>query len=162
MPLTVRGRSLSVRVRDVSTKMESGMRSSVEIQFSIDDPPSPMGVGFQSGTERYSAEDLIELRLSEQLFGEQVSAQHAFFWCDFEIDRGVLTRADLADGTAAALTRLLITEALVGGGYVGSVRRVDVGPRRSDGRRVTVTWTDREVYTNVEPATRTVTGVLRP
>jgi hypothetical protein len=158
--LTVRERSLPVRVTNVTTTVESSARTAVTVDFTSLEPPAPTGMGFTSGRKSYSAEEIVALRLRQQLFGEQVAEGYFYFWCDFEIDTGPLRRTDLAEATVIALTRLLVTEALLGGAYVKAIRRIDVGPLRANGRRVTVAWTDRKVYTNVEPSERSVEGVI--
>jgi hypothetical protein len=159
--LTVRERSFPVRISDVATKVESSTRTSVAIDFKLDDPPVPLASGFTTMGVSYTAEEIVALRLREQLFGEVRPGGFFYYWCDFEIDASVLRRNDLPEGTVVALIRLEVTEALLGRGYVGAIRRIDVSPLRPDGRRIVVEWRDRKVYTNVEPVMRSVEGLVK-
>ncbi len=158
--LTVRERSMPVSIRDVTTTMESGTRTAVTIEFTLGEQHTPLGSAFSSGGASFTADEIVALRLRQQLFGETVVDGFFYYWCDFEIDLSHLRRTDLPESTTVALTRLLITEALIGGGYVGAIRRIDVAPLRAEGRRVAVTWTDRKVYINVEPASRSIEGII--
>jgi hypothetical protein len=82
---------------------------------------------------------------------------------DFMTDTGI-ERNDLEQAfaqpneIAEAVTRLVVTEGLVGSGRAARVGSFSLGPRVGDRRRVEIEWTDPSVYTNVEPAVRRLAG----
>jgi hypothetical protein len=84
------------------------------------------------------------------------------FLADTGIDEANLRQAfALPNEVAEAITRLVVTEGLVGSGNASRVVEVSIGPRVGDTRRIALEWIDPQSYVNVELATRRVEGVWR-
>lgn len=62
---------------------------------------------------------------------------------------------------AEAITRLVVTEGIVGSGRAARIGLFALGPRVGGARRVEIEWADPCVYTNVEPARRRLEGDWR-
>jgi len=161
LQLTYRDQSFSITLAEVETTVVTGMRTSVALQFAIADPPTVMPYAFSSGGRTISAEDSVALRLRERLFQEALPP-HTYLWCDFAIDHAFLADPRVTDDIAPAIVKLLVTEALVGGGLVAAITACNVAPTSRDGRRCRIVWVDRRAYTNVAPETRSVEGLIRP
>ncbi len=162
LQLTVRDQSIPIRVTGLTQTVESATRTAIAIDYRAGDPPNPTRMAFSNGTVSLDADEILALRLRTQLFGEATPGSFFYFWCDFIIETAPLRDRTQPDSSIIALTRLFIVEALIGGGYVGAIRAIEVGPAAAEGRRVRVRWQDRKVYTNVEPAEREVEGIIRP
>jgi hypothetical protein len=82
---------------------------------------------------------------------------------DFMTETGI-ERSDLEQAfaqpneIAEAITRLVVTEGLVGSGRAARIGSFRLGPRVGGTRRVEIEWTDPRAYTNVEPAVRRLVG----
>jgi hypothetical protein len=82
---------------------------------------------------------------------------------DFMTETGI-NRDDLWQGftqpneVAEAITRLVVTEGLVGSGRAARISSFALGPRVGDARRVEIEWVDPRAYTNAEPVRRRLEG----
>jgi hypothetical protein len=113
-----------------------------------------------------SPDELVEAGVRRLFLGEGLPASIAGgleFLADTGIDDRNLREAfELPNEIAEAITRLVVTEGLVGAGNGGRVVDVSVGPRIGDARPIALEWVDPRSYVNVEPATRRVAGEWRP
>lgn len=158
--LTYRDQSIPITLGEVETTVVTGTRTRVALQFAIADPPTVMPYAFNSGGRTISAEDSVALRLRQRLFQEELPTD-TYLWCDFAIDHAFLADPRVTDEIAPAIVKLLVTEALVGGGLVSAITTCNVAPISRDGRRCRIVWVDRRAYTNVPPQTRSVEGLIR-
>jgi hypothetical protein len=84
------------------------------------------------------------------------------FMTDTGIDRDELQQAFAQPNEVAeAITRLVVTEGLVGSGRAARISSFWLGPRIGGVRRLEIEWVDPRVYTNVEPARRRLEGDWR-
>jgi hypothetical protein len=118
----------------------------------------------RSGLNGLSADELVEAGIKHLFLGEPLPTQASGmgFFADPGIDADDLKQAfDLPNEYVEAITRLIVTEGLIGSGNASRVVNISVGPRDGDTRRVALEWVDPHTYTNVEPSGRRVEGDWR-
>jgi hypothetical protein len=57
-----------------------------------------------------------------------------------------------------AITRLIITDALVGSRWAGSITHFMLGPRNQDSLRILIEWETEKTPSNVEPTRHRIEG----
>lgn len=133
-----------------------------EIEITLGNIGAPQTGGMRSGTSGMSADELVEAGVKRLFFGEELPANVGGgleFLADTGIDGANLGQAfDCPNEIAEAITRLVVTEGLVGAGNASRVVGISVGPRLGDTRRLALAWMDPRSYVNVEPATRRIDG----
>ncbi len=120
----------------------------------------------RAGTGGRSADDLVELGVRELILGATLPESLGMlgFMREPGIDRDGLGQCfDLPNEIAEPITRLVVSEGLVGSGHASRVTSFALGPRVADRRRVAVEWEEPRVYSNRDPERRRVEGDwLRP
>lgn len=112
----------------------------------------------------HSAEDLTELALRIELFGEPNPLGDMSFVArigdPFEALEGTRLPADAVEPVA----RLLLTESLLGSGRAERITHLDVGPAHLGRRRIALGWEPRRRYANTIPVPRRIEGdaTVRP
>ena len=136
-----------------------------ELEMTLGSVAAPQPGGMRAGTSGMSADELIEAGVKRLFLGEELPANVGGgleFLTETGIDEANLRQAfDLPNEVAEPITRLVVTEGLVGSGNASRVVEVSVGPRVGDTRRIALEWIDPQSYVNVEPAERRVDGVWR-
>jgi hypothetical protein len=149
--LTWAGRSVPVRVADVTTTTTASRSTAVVIEMErriSNSGGSPFGMtaSFNFGPTTYTSDDLAALDMRRMLFREQVpTGLHTFGGSirDFTVD---LPGKAVPTALYQALFTLLVTEALIESGRAMQVELAQVSPLGPGGRRVRITWaghTDR-------------------
>ena len=106
-----------------------------------------------------SADDIVERSLRAALFGERLPDELSVFGRrDVEDPWAGLSATNLAEDSVASLARLLLVERLLGSGDAGAVDQFRLGALRSGKRWVELTYWEPQVYTNVAPEMRTISG----
>lgn len=73
------------------------------------------------------------------------------------IDRDDLRQCfDLPNEIAEPITRLVVSDGVVGSGHAARVTAFALGPRAGDRRRIALEWEEPRVYSNVAPQRRLV------
>jgi three-Cys-motif partner protein len=106
----------------------------------------------RAGTGGLTPDDLVEAGMREFFFGEQVPASLGVLaqMADPGLDRDALALAfALEDPASVEVVRLLLIDALVGGGNAQAVTRCEVGPRHGGARHLSIEWLEPVVYVNV-------------
>lgn len=122
------------------------------------------GNSMRAGTSGRSADDLVELGLRALFLGDVLPESVATlgFLADPGIDRDHLLQAfDQPNETAAAITRLVVADGLVGGGNARRLVALHLGPRNGDVRKIALEWEEPHMYSNVEPQRRKLEGEWR-
>jgi hypothetical protein len=156
--LTYETRVIDGELTDVRRTVRAGGRSEMQITLSRLQHP---GVNqMRAGTSGYSADDLTELGLKHQLFGEPLPDQLALMGlAGTGLDGDELRQCfDLPNEVAEGITRLVVAEGLVGGGRASRVTRLQLGPKTEGSRRLLLEWEDPNIYPDQAPHRRTVTG----
>ena len=143
---------------DVRRTVRAGGRSELQVTLSRLHLPSTSPM--RGGTTGYGADDLTELALRHQIFGEPLPEQIGMMGLaatgiDDEDLRLCFT---LPNEVAEAVTRLVLLEGLVGGGRASRITRFQLGPRTQGRRRLLLEWEDPLVYRDQPPSRRTVNG----
>jgi hypothetical protein len=115
----------------------------------------------RAGTSGLSADELVEAGVRALFLGEPLPPSLGMldFMTDTGIDRDELQQAFAQPNEVAeAITRLVVTEGLVGSGRAARIGSFTLGPRVGHARRVEIEWVDPRAYTNVEPARRRLAG----
>lgn len=121
----------------------------------------PQSDAFRSGAGGMSPEDHVEVGLRHQFFGDALpeSLGDLGFMAATGIEDSDLRQAfELPNEYAEAVTRLVISDGLVGSGYAPRVVEFRLGPRTGQARRLRLGWEDARRYTNVEPGRRVIEG----
>jgi hypothetical protein len=85
------------------------------------------------------------------------------FMTDTGIEISDLAQAfDQPNEFIESVSRLVITEGLVGSGAASRVSAFSVGPRVGDSRTISIEWIPYRRYTNVDPGRRHVEGKWLP
>jgi hypothetical protein len=119
----------------------------------------------RAGTSGRSADDLVELGLRALFLGEPLpdSVTALGFMTDPGIDLQALRQAfEQPNETAEAVTRLVVTDGLVGGGNARRVVALHLGPRNADTRKIALEWEEPRTYANIEPTRRRLEGDWHP
>ena len=110
-------------------------------------------------------DELVEAGLRNQLFGEPLpdAISGGFgFAAETGVEASSLEQAfALPNEVVEPITRLLVTEGLLGSGNASRLINASVGPRVAGGRRVSVEWLTPRPHSNVEPTRRRVDGEWR-
>jgi len=112
-------------------------------------------------TAGHSADELVQFGLRHLLLAEPLpeAVERLAFTTDTGIGVDALRQCfDLPNEIAEAVTRLVITDGLVGTGRAARVASLSLGPRVGDRRRIAVHWLDPRGHANVEPARRSFEG----
>jgi hypothetical protein len=115
----------------------------------------------RAGTGGRSPDDLVELRMRLLFLGEPLPDSLGMLgnMTDPGIDHNDLRQAfHQPNETAQAITRLVITEGLVGAGNAGRLTELRPGPRAGTTRRVYLEWLDPQGSTNTAPNRRRIEG----
>jgi hypothetical protein len=135
------------------------------LEITLESVTAAQADGMRAGTSGMSADELVEAGVKHLVLGEELPGSvrgGLEFLARPGIDEANLREAfELPNEIAEAITRLVVTEGLVGSGNAGRVVRVSVGPRVDDARRIELEWVDPRSYVNVEPARRRVEGAWR-
>ena len=156
--LTYETRVVDGELTDVRRTVRAGGRSEMQVTLSRLQLP---GVNqMRAGTSGYGADDLTELGLKHQLFGEPLPDQLAMIGlASTGLDGDELQQCfDLPNEVAEGITRLVFVEGLVGGGRASRVTRLQLGPKTEGSRRLLLEWEDPNIYRDQAPHRRTVTG----
>ncbi len=132
-----------------------------ELTTELRNVQQPQGNAMRAGTSGYSADDLIELGMRSLFLGEAIPDQIAMlsFMTETTINGDDLRQAfDLPNEFAEAVTRLVVTDGLVGGRNASRVLSLSLGPRTGNSRRIAVEWEAHRIYANDEPARRALEG----
>jgi len=136
------------------------------LELTLERVSSPQTNPMRSGLNAISADELVEYGIKHLALGEplpQAIGSGFGFFADTGIEAADLRQAfELPNEIVEPITRLVVTEGLVGSGNASRVIEVAVGPRVGDSRRIAVAWLDATQYANVEPARRRVEGDWRP
>jgi hypothetical protein len=123
--------------------VRAGGSEEVEIELVSVQPPQVDVM--RAGTGGLSADDLVDAGMRALFLGEPLPASVGML--DFMTDTGI-ERNDLEQAfaqpneIAEAVSRLVVTEGLVGSGRAARVGSFSLGPRVGDRRRVEIEWTD--------------------
>jgi hypothetical protein len=143
-------------------RTRAGGFSETTLELAQVTPPQAGGGGLGAGG--MSSEEQVEAGVRHQLFGEPLpQALGAFtFMTTSGIDDGDLRQAfQLPNEYAEAVTRLVISDGLVGNGNAARLLEFKLGPRVGSIRRLRLAWEDARRYTNVEPSRRAIEGEWR-
>ena len=161
-----RGSTFGTRVADgdveaVRRTIRAGGGDEFEIELrNVQSPQGDTGVA----TTGFSAEDLVEAGMRALLLDAPLPSSLGSL--EFLADTGI-NRDDLAEAfrqpneVAEAITRLVVTEGLVGSGRAARIVAFGLGPRNADTRQVEIEWLDPSRFMNVEPARRRLNGEWR-
>lgn len=146
--LTWAGRSVPVRITDVTTTTTASRSTGVAIEMERGNARSAgsLGMTVSFGATRYTSDDLAAIDMRQLLFGEQVPDRfHSLGGSirDFTTD---LPGKAMPTALYQAVFTLLATEALVESGRAVHVESAQVSPLGPEGRRVRMAWvghTDR-------------------
>jgi hypothetical protein len=156
--LTYESRVVNGELTDVRRTVRAGGRSEMQITLSRLQLP---GVNqMRAGTSGYSADDLTEVGLKHQLFGEPIPDQFAMMGlAGTGLDDGDLRQCfDLPNEVAEGVTRLVFVEGLVGDGRASRLTRFQLGPKTQGSRRLLLEWEEPNIYRDQPPRRRTVVG----
>lgn len=160
LQLTYRDQSDAVVMTDLATRVASGTRTIVTVTVTVGERPGVFPMAFSGSGFRYTAEEAVAARMKQRLFAEELPPD-AYLWCDFELDLNFLADDRVNEEIAPAMVWLLVTEALIGGGFASAIRKCEVQPRRDGTRTCTIAWLDLRRYTNEAPTMRAITGRIR-
>jgi hypothetical protein len=152
-------RAVDGDVSGVRATLRAGCSNELEIQ--LGQVAAPASGPMRAGTTGHSAEDLVELGVRNLFLGEPLPEQIVMlaFMTDPGIDGDALSQCfDMPNEIAEPITRLIVTEGLVGGGHAARVTSFALGPRVGDSRRIAVEWEEPRTYSDVEPQRRRVEG----
>lgn len=148
------------RVAGVATRIVASGSSQVTVEFEQLQRPSSDSMRTSFGG--ITADDLVEHGLRELLFGVPLpqGLQHGFgFAAGTGLDADSLQQCFwLANDIAPAVTRLVLSDGLVGAGKVSAVTDFLLGPRSGNVRRLLLQWQAPQHYADEAPATHTVEG----
>lgn len=115
-------------------------------------------------TTGFSAEDLVELGMRALFLGQPLpsSLRSLEFLADTGIDLDDLAQAfGQSNEVAEAITRLVVTEGLVGSGRAARITSFALSPCVANARQVEIEWIEPRRYVDVEPGRRRVEGGWR-
>lgn len=109
-----------------------------------------------------SADDIVERSLRTALLGEAPPEELRLYGLRNTDDPWAeLAGLRLSEDSVRSLARLLLVERLVGRGDAGPVEDFQLGPLRDGTRQVALTYWEPQVYSNVAPQLRSVSGERR-
>lgn len=162
LKLTYGTRVVEGEVGAVRRTVRAGGTDQIEIELAR--VQTPQVEVMRAGTSGLSADELVEAGMRALFLGEALPPSLGML--DFMTDTGIggddLQQAFAQPNEVAeAITRLVVTEALVGSGRAGRIASFALGPRVSGSRRLEIEWVDPRAYTNVAPAHRRLEGDWR-
>lgn len=145
-------------VSSVQRTTRAGGTSTLEV--TLERVMRPQLSSMRASFNAIGPDDLVEAGLRHQLFGEplpQAISGGFGFTTDTGVDADDLRAAfTLPNEIVEPITRLVLTEGLVGGDHSLRVSRVFAGPRVSDARRHSLDWLGGGSDSRAAPATRRV------
>jgi hypothetical protein len=162
LKLTYGSRVVEGEVGALRRTVRAGGSDEVEIELVRVQPPQ-IDV-MRAGTGGLSADELVEDGMRALFLGEPLppSVGTLDFLADTGINPDDLQQAFAQPNEVAeGITRLVVTEGLVGSGRAARIGSFSLGPRVGDTRRVEIEWIDPRVYSNVEPVVRRLVGEWR-
>jgi Domain of unknown function (DUF4062) len=162
LKLTYGSRVVESEIGALSRTVRAGGSDEVEIELVRVQPPQ-IDV-MRAGTGRLSADELVEAGMRALFLGEPLppSVGTLDFLADTGINPDDLQQAfTQPNEVAEGITRLVVTEGLVGSGRAARIGSFSLGPRVGERRRIEIEWTDPRVYSNMEPAVRRLVGDWR-
>jgi hypothetical protein len=135
-----------------------------EITIELAQAAAPQPNMMRAGTSGQSADDLVELAMRAQFFGQQIPDQIGMMGlAETGINDQDLGEAfALSNEIAPAVSRLVVADGLVGSGRAQRLVAFELGPRVGDRRRVAIEWEEPRAYSNVEPGRRSLEGEWSP
>lgn len=132
-----------------------------ELTIDLGQVSLPRSNSYRSGAAGYSPDDLVELGLRSLLFGEALpqSLGGLGSMCDPGIEMDDLRECfDLPNEVAESVTRLVLSDVLVGGGRIARITSFSLGPRIGDRRQIALTWEGPQDYANSELVVKHLSG----
>jgi hypothetical protein len=162
LKLTYGTRVVEGEVGAVRRTVRAGGTDQIEIELAR--VQQPQVEVMRAGTSGLSADELVEAGMRALFLGEPLPPSLGML--DFMTDTGIggddLQQAFAQPNEVAeAITRLVVTEGLVGSGRAGRIASFALGPRVGGARRLEIEWVDPRAYTNVAPAHRRLEGDWR-
>jgi hypothetical protein len=161
--LTYHAGVLDGEVASVRRTTRAGGSTTLEI--TLERVTRPQASTMRTSLNSISPDDLVEAGVRHLLLGEPLpdAVGRGFgFFADTGIAATDLAQAfEVPNEIVEAITRLVLTEGLVGSGNAARVTRVFVGPRVGGVRQVTIEWLTPRPYADVEPTRRRVEGPWR-
>lgn len=161
--LTYETRVVEGELTDVRRTVRAGGRSELQVTLSRLQLSSVNQT--RPGTSGYSADDLTELGLRHQLFGEPLPDAHfgTMGLAATDLDDNELRQCfELPNEVAEGVARLVFAEGLVGSGRASRVIRCQLGPRVQGSRRLLLEWEDPNIYRDQSPNRRMIAGAWVP
>jgi Domain of unknown function (DUF4062) len=150
-------------VSSIQRTTRAGGTSTLEI--TLERATRPQASSMRASFSGIAPDDLVEAGLRHQLFGDllpQAISSGFGFTADTGIDADDLRAAfALPNETVEPITRLVLTEGLVGGGHSLRVSRVFVGPRVADARRLSLEWLGGGSGSHAAPTRQVIEGDWR-
>lgn len=162
LKLTYGTRVVEGEVGAVRRTVRAGGTDQIEIELGRVQPPQFEVM--RAGTSGLSADELVEAGMRALFLAEPLPPSLGMleFMTDTGIDGDALEQAFVQPNEVAeAITRLVVTEGLVGSGRAARIASFTLGPRVDNARRVEIEWFDPRAYTNAEPARRRLEGHWR-
>lgn len=143
-------------VASVQRTTRAGGASTLEL--TLERVTRPQVTAMRASFNRIAPDDLVEAGLRHQLFGDALpdAVSGGFeFAAETGVDASDLRQAfALPNEIVEPITRLVLTEGLVGKGHARRVARVFIGPRVGETRRLAVEWVGGGSDYRNEPTTR--------
>ncbi len=160
--LTYGDHSSVVRIKSVETTARASRAES--ILLTAVHQPDRRGVldytSYSSGGRRFSPEDLTEIALRTSLFGEQNPLGYGEFMSSMDDPLALIRHLALPEEVLKAVTRLLLTEALVGEGRASRIVHCRLGPDIGGSRRLDLAWQPTARLREAPPVRR-IEGLVR-
>jgi len=150
----------------------AGVRTTVraagasELVVGLERCSAPRGDGMRAGMGGLTPDELVGRGMGYQFLGEPLPESLGALASMVEtgLNADDLRQCfDLPNEIAESITRLVVTEGLVGHGHAKRVVSLSLGPRSPDRntRQIAISWDEPRTYTNVEPQRRSIEGVWR-
>jgi hypothetical protein len=135
----------AARGRDLVIKMN--------VQHGGSDPF--VGTTYHVGGRSYNHDDLVALALAEHLLGQPNPVEHSFITLT---DPLAALPTDLSEEVIRPITRVLLTEALVGRGHIGRITAFRLGVPMDRTRHLMLEWEEAGLHRN-PPERRRIEGL---
>lgn len=148
------------RVTEVRSDARSTAMRSVTLQADVRWSEGG-GFSMDASTGGYTPEDQVELGLRAGLFCEQMPEtfrQRMGFMLDTSDPLEPLRGQPVPEDAYAAIARLLLVERLVGSGKASRIDEFHLGPAHQGSRPLSLSYTERQRYSNEEPGQRHLDG----
>ncbi len=124
----------------------------------------PQGNAMRAGMGGLTPDELVERAMRRHFLGEPLPESLGVLASMVEPalnNEDMRQCFDLPNEIAESITRLVVSEALVGGGHAHRVVSLALGPRSSERgtRQIAIAWDEPRTYVNVEPQRRGIEGV---